>query len=268
MSDTPLIRFHTLWVGRRLGPLSVACLSSFVAMGHGVTVHVYDEAPEDVPPGVALSDASLVAPRERIMLHRKHQSVALFSDLFRLMLQAKGVGPWIDCDILCVRPIRPSGPNLFGLESPHSIGNSILGLPTDSPMLADLIAVFDHGAWIPPWFSASRAFRYRLKRLIGVHRDATTLPWAATGPAALTWYAKQAGLFGHAAPPEVFYPVPFGEAALLYDPAYDLAAAIAPATLGVHLWNNMLGRLDVKTPPKGSAIDRILSGERFRPAAA
>ena len=104
MTGAPLIGFHTLWVGRRLGPLSVACLSSFVAMGHGVTVHVYDEAPEDLPPGVALSDASLVAPRERIMLHRKHQSVALFSDLFRLMLQAKGVGPWIDCDILCVRP--------------------------------------------------------------------------------------------------------------------------------------------------------------------
>ena len=256
--------FHTLWVGKRIGPLHAACLSSFVEAGHGVVVHVYDDAPEDLPPGVTLADASLVIPAERIMMHRKHGSVALFSDLFRFMLQAKGVGPWVDCDVLCVRPIPFDGANLFGLEDQASIGTSIIGLPADSPILPDLIDIFDRKGWIPPWFSPSRAFRYRIKRLFGVHRDVTTLPWGSAGPAALTWYAEQAGLRPQARPREVFYPVHYNEAALLYDPAFDLDSRITPQTLGVHLWNNILGRLDQKTPPKGSTIDRILAGERYR----
>jgi hypothetical protein len=65
-SDLPAV--HAFWIGGGLGPMHVACLKSFVRIGHRTVLHVYDD-PADAPPGIELADAAKILPRDRIITH-------------------------------------------------------------------------------------------------------------------------------------------------------------------------------------------------------
>src|SRR5262245_50684591 len=109
-----LLPLNSFWHGPELPPLSRACLHSFVETGHAVTLHVYDE-PRGVPPGVALADASRILSRDQIFIQRTHRTIAPFTDRFRYELLARDAGAWIDCDLLCLKPLTAS-PHIFGWE--------------------------------------------------------------------------------------------------------------------------------------------------------
>ena len=57
------------WHGPPLSRIERLCMSSFVANGHAVKLHVYDE-PQRVPPGVTICDATAVLPRDQLFVHR------------------------------------------------------------------------------------------------------------------------------------------------------------------------------------------------------
>ena len=155
---------HTLWIGGALGPVAQACLASFLVAGHAVCLHVYDSVP-DVPSGVETIDASSVLHRKEIIRHRASGSVSLFSNRYRYEILATLGGIWIDCDVLCLRPVLPQ-PYLFGWESRARINGAVLGLPAGSPMLDDLRAIFAGPAFVPPWESRKRRLQYRFFRLV------------------------------------------------------------------------------------------------------
>ena len=103
MIDQDLPAVHAVWIGGPLGSMHVACLKSFVRIGHRTVLHVYDD-PTDAPAGVELADASKILPRERVVVHR-NGSYALFADIFRYKLLASGAEIYVDCDMYCVRPL-------------------------------------------------------------------------------------------------------------------------------------------------------------------
>jgi hypothetical protein len=247
----------SMWLGGDLGSLSAACLASFVRCGHRVVLYCYD-APKDVPAGVELADAAKIVPANRVARHKQSGSYAPFSDLFRYELQRRDLGMWIDCDVYCVRPFDFEHPYVFGWKSRDAIATGVLRLPGGSNLTETLISLFDRKSTVHPWLSSADQKIWLERKWAGQSFDWTDLPWAATGPLALTYLAREWRLTGHAQRPSVFYPLPLRDAAQLLRAGTDLIRYIAPDTRGVHLWNNAL-RHHVNKAQRGSPIDRLFS---------
>ncbi|HSD74462.1 MAG TPA: glycosyltransferase, partial [Steroidobacteraceae bacterium] len=79
-------------------------MSSFVANGHTVRLHVY-QPPEGVPAGVQLADAAKTLPRKRMFRMKESNSVAGFADWFRFQLLHDQGGIWADTDVVCLKPL-------------------------------------------------------------------------------------------------------------------------------------------------------------------
>lgn len=246
-----------LWIGGNLGPIAAACLASFTRRGHRVVLYCYD-APKDVPPGIEVADAATVLPADRLFRHKATGSYAIFADYFRYELLRRGLGVWIDCDVYCVRPIELGNGHVYGWQAMQSINNAVLGLPADSPVLPQLTAIFTTQSPVMPWFPVQAQQSLTAAKLSGAVFGAADLPWGATGPLALTYVLLQAGLARHARPRAVFYPIGSENVAPFIQRGVDFASHIAPETLTVHLWNEIL-RKRLGDVERGSAIDRLMS---------
>ncbi len=253
--QTALPTCHTLWIGAELGPVGRACLASFAAAGHRVCLHSYDPV-ADVPEGVDTFDADGLIDRSEIVRHQETGSVSLFSNRYRYEILTTLGGLWIDCDVLCLKPI-PAKPYVFGWEDEHRMNGAVLGLPSGSPMLEDLRAIFTTPAFTPPWASWKRRLRYRFYRLARPGWGLGHMPWGTAGPIAITHYARKHGVADQAEARDVFYPVPFSEASVLSDPAAEIRPYVTQSTRAIHLWNHgTAGR----APQPGSFITRIAEG--------
>lgn len=243
-----------MWIGDALGAVERACLRAAMRQGHAVTLYCYDR-PQGVPEGVTVADAAQVVPSDRIVRY-PNGSVALFSNLFRYEIQRQGLGTWIDTDIYLLRPLGFDAPYLFGYEQPGMLNNAVLRLPPDSSILPALIAPFD-GQTVPDWLSWRE--RWRAKRRL--HREGPNnvarMPWGTTGPRALTALARRDGVDRWALPVEAFYPVHYAQADWVLDPATTVDRMIAPDTVAIHLWNEVIRPLKELPAPPGSFLDRL-----------
>ena len=249
---------NALWMGSALGPLERACLASFVEVGHRVDLYGYDEV-EGVPAGVSVRDAAEVLPRSSILRHRATGSWSLGSNRFRYALMRAGRGVWIDCDLLCVRPL-PDEPFLFAYENAERINGAVLRIPCDHPVLDDLEAIFDSPTWTPPFESLRRRLAYAIRRLVRRDFGIADMPWGVAGPRALTHYLPRHGLAHLARPADAFYPVSLRDADLLLAPDPSaLAARIGERTMCLHLWGQAL-RQQADPPPPTSFLAAVHDG--------
>jgi hypothetical protein len=255
-ADAPIV-CNSLWIGGELGPLSAACLASFVRHGHRVVLYCYD-VPKDCPPGVELADAATIIAPSKIIRHKQSGSFALFANLFRYELQRRNLGIWVDCDVYCVRRFTFDRPYLFGWQHQGEINNAVLRLPADSKLVEDLIAVFDKKSPILPWFSPAEQKRWLERKWAGEIFDLTDLPWGSAGPRALTYLVRDLGLLTHALPPAVFYPLPAPAVTQLLIANSDPLRVIKPTTRAMHLWNETL-RPHLSNIQRRSPIDRLFS---------
>ena len=118
----------------RVELLDVLSLRSFVAAGHPVTIYAYDPPP-NLPEGVAISDASDIAPQA-------DAPAALIADYLRYR-------------ILASRPLRTEDCVLLARQSRRMLSPDVLALPPDSPALKALIAFTDQAHPTPPWADAA-----------------------------------------------------------------------------------------------------------------
>jgi hypothetical protein len=252
----PLEICNALWIGGDLGPVSTACLTSFVRQGHRVILHCYD-VPNDVPAGVEVEDAARTVPSSRIIRHKETGSYSLFSNLFRYELLRQKRGLWIDCDVYCVRPIVQGEEHVFGWENLRSINGAVLKLPADSPALERLLAIFDQRAFIPPWLPPAERAPFEARKLTGEDFDLGDLPWGVAGPRAITHVFGQTGISRYARQRRVFYPVTYNDGMDLLRRG-SLNRHISAMTLTVHLWNEPLKKLLHRREP-GSPVDKLLT---------
>lgn len=253
----PLPVCNAFWVGRVLGPMEAACLTSFVEAGHRVDLHVYDP-PAGSPSCVRLVDASETLSRACLIRHRRTGSYSLFSNRFRYALMLAGKGLWIDCDLLCLKPIADAS-YIFGREDDRAINGAVLKLPSDDPVLMDLVRPFTEPRWIPPWATAWQRLRYRIGYLTRPGFGVSHMSWGTAGPKALTYHLRRYDLESLALPLEVFYPVgPHETELLLSMEAEAVRARIRPETLCIHLWSKEIARSGSAVP--GSLITRVIDG--------
>jgi hypothetical protein len=248
---------NMLWIGDRLGRIELLSIASWLACGHAVRLHVYQPV-ASVPAEVNLVDGELTVPFANMkrLRHSKTGSYALASDYFRYRLQRTAGGLWSDLDVVCVKSVNIESSCLFGLEDETLVNGAILYLDADMPMTTELESLFRIN-YFPPWTRMRRARKARLKSFIGLPVRPADLPWGTYGPGALTALAHKHGLFERALPREVFYPLHFGQARAVYDPAFSLNSVLREGTLTLHLWNENLRDLKHTPPPAGSPLAKL-----------
>ncbi len=229
------------------GPVSYlerTCAASMRAQGHPVTIYSYTPALIEA----AKLDADVRDARTILALNDEIARIAaakpaIVADLFRLALMQQGAGVWLDLDIVQIAPLpRPSGP-LFAVEGTKGkINNAALYLPKDSPLLAEMMRFTAARPVMAPWWTGRRWLKHSAAQWIGRPIPPESCQWGVFGPKALTWFADQNGLRGHALGPETFYPVAWDDRADLVDDV-DVAGRFTEKSIGVHLWANGLRKL-------------------------
>jgi hypothetical protein len=231
----------TFWHGR-LDTLRQTCLRSQVAAGHKVTVYSFDTIP-GLPDGVANSEAEAILPHSFSEKLRPPQpdgswrdwTTLQFSDFFRMRLMAEAAGLWLDADVLLLKPIEidPTKP-FFAWERPRQIGNSVLYLPPDDPIVTAFANLMEQEELTPDWLSLRHRLTFALRRMRGGSNRLSDIRVAIFGPAALTALANRFGSARDALPKKSFYAV-HAEPKRFFEPS-DFSALVAdPNIRGLHI---------------------------------
>lgn len=255
------VALNSLWVGPKLGYLEQLCLRSALAAGHQFRLFSY--APDELsgaPPGVEVRNAAEVMGEEKLLFSSESGFVALDSDFWRYRLLQKGMGLWVDMDVIFLRPLELQDGFLFGWQDSATINNAVLGAPMDSAFVADLVGL-PQPNHCPPWFGPKRRAQYMLRRLIRGDIGLADLPWGTYGPELVTYLVRKHGLEQFAQPSEVLYPIPWQQASILYDQARVARTYLTTNTRAIHMWHGRLGQLASRAPPAGSFIAEMC--ERF-----
>jgi hypothetical protein len=231
----------TFWHGP-LDALRRLCLRSQIAAGHRVTVYSFDPL-AGLPDGVGNAEAEAILPHAFAEKLRPSQpdgswrdwTTLQFSDFFRMRLMARNAGLWLDADVLLLKPVEidPAKP-YFAWERPRQLGNSVLYLPADDPIVAAFEKLMAQQELTPDWLALRHRLTFALKRLRGGSNRLSDIRIAIFGPAALTALARRAGELHHALPRKSFYAV-HAEPKLFFEKS-DFAALIGdPGIIGLHI---------------------------------
>lgn len=255
------------------GPMSwleVLCITSFRRRGHRVLVYSY-EAIEGLPEGAEWRDAAEVLPQDKLVFYKGKGTPGVFSDHFRYAVLRQGLGVYADLDVYCMRPIEGPPGYLFAWERPGSVNGAVLHLPSDAPLLADLMTIFEtvKRPLFEPHLPPLRRFEVAIRRLVGESVTPEHMQYGATGPMALTHYVQKHGLTDMLRPAATFYPVPYEGIPGLMKAGSSFQSALRPETLGIHLWRSQLtdrGRAGLPLPEAGSALADLCAKEGLDPA--
>jgi hypothetical protein len=254
----------TFWHGP-LDGLRRLCLRSQVAAGHKVTVYSFEPLAQ-LPAGVGNAEAEAILPHtfaERLRPTGPDgvwidRTMLQFSDFFRMRLMTKSAGLWLDADVLLLKAIEIDATKpYFAWERPRQLGNSVLYLPSNDPIVAAFEALMAQDELTPDWLSLQHRLTFLMHRLRGTTRI-SEVRLAIYGPAALTALAQRAGELAYALPKKSFYAV-HAEPKLFFEPR-DFSALIGdPDIIGFHI------------SPKGRGNQRPIPGslhawaaERFK----
>lgn len=255
--DNELKALNGLWVGEQLRYLEQLCLVSGLACGHQVRLFSYQPKQlRGVPSGVEVYDAAEVMPRERMLAYADSGSFALGSNFWRYEMLAKGLGYWIDLDVLLLKPFDGKDEYVFGEEYEGGINNAVLYAPAESDFVQDLCNL-PQANRCPPWFGPRQRMRFYRKRFFEGGVGLEDLPWGTYGPRMLTYVAEKHNVLRLASPAEVFYPVSWQKIRSLYDPSNPIENLLTDRTLAIHLYNSQLRDLATEAPPVGSYIANV-----------
>ncbi len=263
----------TLWIGGALSWLEQLCLKSFVDQGQTITLFSYADIP-NVPEGVIRRDGREVLDTDNFIKYEKKDSYALFADLFRLHIIHQNPGMiWVDTDVYCHRPMDYDSDYVMGFELPggHRVNNAVLGMPSDSPLMAALLDFTSDPFAVPPFLSAAQTNAYRAAAERGEPVHVSQQPWGVWGPLMITHFVHKLGLQRQVMPLEAFYPVTFPDRMAFVRRASLAAAKITGQTTALHLWASNKRELGLRhngLAPKGSYLEALLAKHGVRAEAA
>jgi hypothetical protein len=228
------------WHGPALSRLERLCIASFLAHGHPVRMHVYEE-PADVPQGVQIIDANRTLSQRYLFHHADTGSVGAFADWFRYQLLYDQGGIWADTDVVCLKPLRYPQPELFAHQDEQIINNAVLGLPAGHELAAWMIACCREPNRVLPYDSRRTRRRKLQRRLLHGNRR-SNVAWGEYGPQGFTQAARHLGYEDRALPFWHFYPVHYLNWRTVFDSSLRDNPGIIAASTTLHLWNEMTRR--------------------------
>ncbi len=244
---------NTLWIGSSLPPLQRLCLASAVATGCRTRLFVYEPI-AGIPAGVEIADGREVLGLDRMIKHRKSQSVALFSDRFRYEVLGKSLGAWFDTDMLFLKAPETQNECLVGWENDKLVSAGFIYLCPGHPLIDELRRRANDEYPVPGWFPAWQRAYLHLRRGIGWPKHVSDLDWGVIGPNLLTWLLKENGMLGFAEPVSWSCPLPYSERHALGRSGYDWRRWTTPETVCIHLWNHGLSREEKFGKPEPDSL--------------
>ena len=262
-----------LWVEGPLSYVEVLCAQSFLDAGHHVKLYHYKDV-QNVPDGVELIHGDTVLKIDNFIQHGRTGSLALFSDVFRYhLLQQNDRMIWADLDAYCAKPFESETGHFFGWESKHHINGGVLGLPSDSEALGQLLEMTQDEYGIPEWYPEAEVTRLQDLKHAGTPEHVGEMRWGVWGPQAVTHYLKKTGEAKYAFQIPGLYPVGFRERRLLMrgwamDKVSDL---ITDETYSVHFYGRRVREFLSKLggmPEPGSWFEATLEKHKIDCEAA
>lgn len=248
---------HSLWVGDKLKYLERLCLATATKCGHEFVLWSYEpEQLQGVPDNVELRNAADVMPRDKLATYAGSGYVSLGANLWRYELLSKGFGSWVDMDLIFLKPFDFDDEYVFGRQADGQVNNAVLFAPEGSKFTQDLPALARANR-LPPWFGPKATLKYFWKRLTHGKMELGDYPWATFGPGLLNYAVKKHGLTSNVKATDVFYPIDWPEASLLYGPSDEVERRITPDTYAIHMWHGALKDLKFSPPPAGSYMEAI-----------
>ena len=168
---------------------------------------------------------------------------------------AAKAGLWLDADVLLLKPVEidPAKP-YFAWERPRQLGNSVLYLPPDDPIVTAFENLMAQDELTPDWLALRHRLTFVLRQLLGRSNRLSDIRVAIFGPAALTALARRSNELQHALPKQSFYAV-HAEPKLFFEPT-DFSALLAdPEIVGLHI------------SPKGRGGEKPIPGSLYAWAA-
>lgn len=231
----------TFWDGP-LDALRRLCLRSQVAAGHKVIVYSFEPLGQ-LPDGVGNAEAEAILPHSFAERLRptgpdgvwRDWTTLQFSDFFRMRLMAKRAGLWLDADVLLLKPveIEPTKP-YFAWERGRQLGNSVLYLPPNDPIVAAFEALMVQDELTPDWLALRHRLIFQLRRWVNANTSVANLRLAIFGPAALTALARRFDELRYALPKKAFYAV-HAEPKLFFEPRDFSKLVSDPGVIGFHI---------------------------------
>ena len=259
---------QSLWVGGALSAMERLSIQSFLDHGHQFNLYTYDEVGR-VPDGTTVLDAEQILPRDRIFRYRQDGfgkgSLSGFGNLFRLQLLHDIGGWWVDCDMVCVRPLD--------FEDPIVIASSW------EPKVLQHRGVNNCALRFPPGHPAVAEALHRFNQI-----DVDQMEFAEAGPVLLKQVVSSQGLREHVVDWRCFCPIGYRDfEKMVQSPDLrSVARRVRRAWTGlpqvrvpqqarcVHLWGNMWREAgldkDGAYPPR-SLYER-LKAKHFTPVDA
>jgi hypothetical protein len=149
--------------------------------------------------------------------------------------------------------IDPAKP-YFAWERRRQLGNSVLYLPSDDPIVVAFEDLMEQEELTPDWLALRHRLTFMLRKLRGGSNRLSDIRVAIYGPAALTALARRAGALNYALPKKSFYAV-HAEPKLFFERT-DVSALIGdPEIVGLHI------------SPKGRGSAPPLAGSLYAWAA-
>jgi len=230
---------HMFWYGPTLSRLEQLSMASFVANGHDVRLHVYDE-PSGVPAGVELVDAGAILPESSIFRYQ-NGSVAGFANWFRYrLLHAQG-GIWSDTDVVCLRAFDFPQPEVFAWQDKKHVNVAILGLPKGDPLAKWMARSCESPNRILP-YDGLRTVRHKIRRRFLEGNVRGNIQWGENGPNGFTRALGHFDRLQQALPASEFYPIHYREWLSPFRPTTPEMSARVEHSHSIHLWNEMARR--------------------------
>jgi hypothetical protein len=228
------------WHGAALSRLEQLSMASFLAHGHEVHLHVYEE-PSGIPPGVRVVDANQTLSQRYLFYHGKTRSVGAFADWFRYQVLYEQGGIWADTDVVCLKPLTYPQPEVFARQDAQLVNNAVLGLPAGHELAAWMLACCRDPNRVLPYDSRRARRRKLWRRLLQGNRRANII-WGENGPYGLTQAARHLGYEHRALPYWHFYPIDVLNWRAIFDSSLRDNPGLIAASTTVHLWNEMTRR--------------------------
>ena len=164
MKDIQSNKVSTLWLNGKIRNIDHVCLASMIANNLDVTLYHYG-ALSNVPSGVKLADASEILDlslldRLQCIKKKEHNPqipIAQFSDFFRIILQKKSKGLWLDTDVFIFRPFTYNLDKVyFCHEGKGRIGYPVIYLPPNHPIIEEYENLLLQDTLMPNWLGFIR----------------------------------------------------------------------------------------------------------------
>jgi hypothetical protein len=208
---------NSLWIGKKLSPINIISINSFLQNGFKYNLYVYDKV-ENIPNGVTILDANEIIDESEIFYYRKgfsKGSPSGFACFFRYILLYERAGTWVDLDVVLLKEFEFDDDYVFVQQS----------LPNNSSFLVNVNLIHTKNKNKPIFKDCINEIK---------NMDTNIIRHGDIGPVLFNYKVREFDLLNYVLPTAKFCPIHWFELFNIVDSTYKLPEE----SVSIHLWQS------------------------------